>query len=109
MGAPSNYTPQYSFTNFQASNPNTPLPAVPLDNEFFNLATIIAEIEAFQLLIQNSDGTLAAGAAYLAPWVTGTAYAVGQVVLENQIIYQCLVAHTSGTFATDLQMGTGLQ
>jgi len=35
-------------------------------------------------------------------WVTATAYAVGDRVLMNDKNYRCLVAHTSGTFATDL-------
>lgn len=35
-------------------------------------------------------------------WVTATAYAVGNVVVRNGIVYLCMQAHTSGTFATDL-------
>jgi hypothetical protein len=35
-------------------------------------------------------------------WVTATAYTVGQQVVYSGIIYTCQVAHTSGTFATDL-------
>ena len=35
-------------------------------------------------------------------WVTGTAYTVGQYVTNGTSTYICLVAHTSGTFATDL-------
>ena len=35
-------------------------------------------------------------------WVTATAYTLGQRVVKSGIIYQCQVAHTSGTFATDL-------
>ena len=35
-------------------------------------------------------------------WVTSTAYAVNNVVSQNNNTYICLVAHTSGTFATDL-------
>jgi hypothetical protein len=42
----------------------------------------------------TSNGTLA--------WVTSTAYAVGAVVWNSTTTYKCLVAHTSGTFATDL-------
>lgn len=41
-----------------------------------------------------SNGTLA--------WVTATAYVVGDVVTNTALTYKCLVAHTSGTFATDL-------
>lgn len=35
-------------------------------------------------------------------WVTGTAYAVGDVRVNGLNAYYCLTAHTSGTFATDL-------
>lgn len=35
-------------------------------------------------------------------WVTATAYAVNDAVSEAGSAYICLVAHTSGTFATDL-------
>lgn len=35
-------------------------------------------------------------------WVTSTAYTVHQVVEEAGSSYICIVAHTSGTFATDL-------
>lgn len=35
-------------------------------------------------------------------WATATVYAVGDLVIQANQIYQCLVAHTSGVFATDL-------
>lgn len=35
-------------------------------------------------------------------WATATVYAVDDIVIESSKIYQCLIAHTSGTFATDL-------
>lgn len=35
-------------------------------------------------------------------WVTATSYAQGDIVLQNDIVYLCITAHTSGTFATDL-------
>ena len=38
-------------------------------------------------------------------WTTPTAYVVGDFVQESSIIYYCIVAHTSGTFATDLGAG----
>lgn len=43
---------------------------------------------------QVTNGTLA--------WVTSTAYVVGDVRTQSSLFYKCLVAHTSGTFATDL-------
>jgi hypothetical protein len=44
-----------------------------------------------------TNGTLA--------WVTSTAYVVGDVRTNSGYFYKCLVAHTSGTFATDLAAG----
>jgi hypothetical protein len=38
----------------------------------------------------------------LPTWVTTTSYIVGDIVEQSNKIYKCLVAHTSGTFATDL-------
>lgn len=38
-------------------------------------------------------------------WVTPTAYIINDVVLQSNRLYQCLIAHTSGTFATDLAAG----
>lgn len=35
-------------------------------------------------------------------WLTATAYGLGDLVLESGSTYICIVAHTSGTFATDL-------
>lgn len=36
------------------------------------------------------------------PWVTATAYAPSDIVSQGGASYVCTVAHTSGTFATDL-------
>jgi hypothetical protein len=38
----------------------------------------------------------------VASWLTGTAYVVGDLRTNAGTTYYCLVAHTSGTFATDL-------
>ncbi len=38
-------------------------------------------------------------------WVTATAYAPGDLRIESDVYYRCVVAHTSGTFATDLAAG----
>jgi hypothetical protein len=35
-------------------------------------------------------------------WVTDTAYVVGDLRVSGRDVYECLIAHTSGTFATDL-------
>jgi hypothetical protein len=38
-------------------------------------------------------------------WITETAYIINDLVIESDIVYLCIVAHTSGTFATDLAAG----
>lgn len=43
-----------------------------------------------------------------AAWNTSTAYAVGIMVTNGGSTYFCLLAHTSGTFATDLSAGKWL-
>ena len=40
-----------------------------------------------------------------AAWLTTTAYVIGDLVTNSGNHYRCLVAHTSGTFATDLAAG----
>lgn len=38
-------------------------------------------------------------------WLTATGYAKGDYVTQSSTVYECLIAHTSGTFATDLTNG----
>jgi hypothetical protein len=40
-----------------------------------------------------------------AAWLTATPYVVGDFRTESATVYYCIVAHTSGTFATDLADG----
>ena len=42
-------------------------------------------------------------------WGTATGYIVGNYVTQAGLIYYCLTAHTSGTFATDLAAGKWVQ
>jgi hypothetical protein len=38
-------------------------------------------------------------------WATATAYALNDLVTQTGVTYVCVVAHTSGTFSTDLSAG----
>ncbi len=38
-------------------------------------------------------------------WLTGTAYAIGDIRTNGGLYYRCMIIHTSGTFATDLSNG----
>lgn len=57
------------------------------------------------------DGSLwqSAGGGGIENWETATAYDVDDVVIESNKIYQCEIAHTSGTFATDLSGGNWVE
>jgi hypothetical protein len=48
------------------------------------------------------------GLATAATWLTATNYLVGTSVYNNFNLYRCLIAHTSGVFATDLAAGKWL-
>lgn len=120
MSAPTPYALAYDFTAFQAASPSTPLPADKIEIEYNAIATTTDGLIANLGLIQRSDGALANGivtpvslsTATLAlidsefslegAWVTATAYALLDMVTESGNTYACIVAHTSGTFATDL-------
>jgi len=113
---PTAYTRQYNFTTFSTNYPTTPQPGVQLDAEFNAIKSTIDEIRANLALIQRDDTQLAnntVGINQLKPelmlsvsaprdWVTATAYEVDTIVWKDDVLYRCLVAHTSGTFATDL-------
>jgi hypothetical protein len=40
-------------------------------------------------------------------WVGGTAYSKGDVVLQNAIVYVCMVAHTAASSRPTLRMALG--
>jgi hypothetical protein len=95
-----------------------------LDGLFTALKTTLDQTLANLALIQRDDGALLDGKVTIATlssdvlallsstawqvrgsWLTGTAYAKGDVVLQNSLVYVCIVAHTSGVFADDLAAG----
>ncbi|WP_316977272.1 carbohydrate-binding protein [Shumkonia mesophila] len=120
MAQPPAYTPAYNFSDYQTSNPADPLPGNRLDIELAAVKTTTDGIRTNLALIQRDDGAIANQvvtpdsftAASLAliggswaprgAWATTTAYAVGDVVSNSGNSYVCAVAHTAGTFATDL-------
>jgi hypothetical protein len=55
-------------------------------------------------IIPGVSGVVASNEAQAAcgNWATGTVYAAADVVAQGGLFYVCAVAHTSGTFATDL-------
>ena len=92
-----------------------------LDAEMDALATTVAQILTNLALIQRDDTNIKDGVVKLftlatdvkamlatagvnvrGSWVTSTAYAVNDLVQQSNNTYICAVAHTSGTFSTDL-------
>jgi hypothetical protein len=120
MAQPTPYNRQYNFTDFQAVDPDEPLPANQVDAEFNAVETTLDGVLRNLAAIQRDDGGLANQSVHpeaisnatltmlssdIVPrgaWVTATAYAVNDLVTESDDAYLCIVTHTSGTFATDL-------
>jgi hypothetical protein len=117
MAQPVAYTRSFSFTNYGTTNPEDPLPGNRVDIELNNIKTTLDQIRTNLALLQRDDGALANGLVGVSQlsgslssleldtpssWVTATAYVVDNVVFQSSKLYVCLVAHTSGTFATDL-------
>jgi hypothetical protein len=112
----------YDYVTFQTNNPTDPLPANQVAGDFASHKTSIDALVDFSKLVQRFDGrlnngsvrpeTLSAGTvALIGKWaprgnrLTATAYAANDLVTESNNLYVCIVAHTSGTFATDLAAG----
>lgn len=94
-----------------------------LDALFAAIKSTLDQTLSNLALIQRDDGALLDGTVIISslasevlallsstawtvrgPWVTGTSYAVGDVVLQNGIVYVCMTAHTAATFANDLAL-----
>lgn len=58
MAAPTPYTREYNFSNYQAANPSDPLPAPHVDAELNRVKLTTDETIANLALLQNGDGTL---------------------------------------------------
>jgi hypothetical protein len=58
MADPNPYVVSYSFSGFQAVNPDRPLPAMAIDTQFADIATASAEAVAAISSIRRADGGL---------------------------------------------------
>jgi len=116
VAQPPAYDPQTDYSDFEAGTPTFVGLGTKLDQEF---AAINATFDATLVnlaLIQRDDGALAnqivtneslatdvsVGVSAARTWVTATAYVINDTVWEAGVLYVCLIAHTSGVFATDL-------
>jgi hypothetical protein len=123
MSQPPAYTRQFDFSDFQSTAPATPLPGNQVDAELNAVKTTLDATLSNIAVIQRDDGMLRNQSVHpesisnatltmlnsdlvqRGAWLTSTAYAVNDLVTETSLVYLCLVAHTSGTFATDLAAG----
>jgi hypothetical protein len=124
MANPTRYERSYSFTDWQANNPTSPPPGLQIDGNYDDIEEAIDSICDCIEDIRRSDGALVngivtpdsldatlkalvayTGATVRGAWVTATSYAIADIVQQDGSNFYCLVAHTAGTFATDLAAG----
>lgn len=119
MAQPPSYQRAFSFLGWTQTNPSTPQPGDKLDLEFNAIQITLSATLGNLALIQRDDGKIANGVVTRdslatdlqigmetpTPWATATAYTTTSYVSINGKFYVCAVAHTSGTFATDLAAG----
>lgn len=119
MSQPTPYVRQYNFIDYQTVNPTLPLPADQIEAEFNAIKLTDDQILQNLAAIQRDDGklgnltvhpesldaavlSLMGGFVFRGGWLTATVYAVKDIVTQTNNSYLCIVAHTSGVFATDL-------
>lgn len=119
MTQPVPYLRQFAFLSWSEDFPTTPHSGQHMDTEFNAVKTTIDQVLVNMALLQRDDGKLhnsIVGVEALGQdvfslignwtprgtWLTATAYAVRDQVTQSSKTYVCLVAHTSGVFATDL-------
>jgi hypothetical protein len=120
MATPTRYTRATSFSGYQATNPNRPLPGPALDNELANIETSVNGVISALGDIRRDDGQLRNGIVgrdALAPdlatgvspatlWQAGLVYQEQDTVSYLTAFYRCVISHTSdAVFTTDLGAG----
>ncbi len=117
------YTRSTGFANDELTNRGgrSTVATTDIDAEFDAVAVSVNQTRDNLSLLQRDDGAMrdgvvriwtlgadvsayltAVGGAIRGNWVTATAYVPKDVVVQNTNTYICAVAHTSGTFSTDL-------
>ncbi len=124
MAQPSPYIRFQNHSDYQAGHqlPGPALSGVALDTDFDRIKSTLDQILANLALVQRDDGglrnasvspdTITSALAIMianwtirGAWLTGTNYALKDYVTQGGSGYVCVVAHTSGVFATDLAAG----
>jgi len=73
--------------------------------ESYAVGCFVKHTTYFECITANSDATWTAGKWSDTSWANGVVYARGDYVTHTGIIYYCDIAHTAGTFATDVANG----
>ena len=109
MANPPKFTPAYSYSGWQASNPAKPLPAPRIDNDFASIqASLNAAIDGLAD-VRRSDGVLAnqsvgpdqlsaalsIGFTFRGAWDDGGSYSAGDGVVHDGVFYSARVTHTA--------------
>jgi microcystin-dependent protein len=109
MADPTPFTPGYSFTDWQTSNPTKPLPGNKVDQDMANIETSIGECIDALKDVRRSDGKLANGIVTLdslssgispgfvlrGQWVSGDNYVTADSVIYGPGFYRATVSHTA--------------
>lgn len=117
------YTRQFDFTDFSATNPDEQQPGISIDAEYDALKTVMDKLISRLGELQRSDGPLknlivtpdSLATSVLAlvsgvgtprgAWLTTTAYAAKDLVVQAGATYISTTAHIAGVFAADLAAG----
>jgi hypothetical protein len=86
-----------NFDAIEAAFDNT----VSRDGDTPNQMVSNLDMNGFSILNQGNPITVE-GFNWEGQWLTATAYQVGDAIQQSGSAYICVIAHTSGTFATDL-------
>lgn len=109
MADPTKYTPAYSYSGWQASNPSRPLPADEVDNDFANVSLSVNQTIDALKDVRRSDGklknqsvgpdqlspALTIGFTFTGSWVDGRSYSAGDGVVLDDTFYSARVAHVA--------------
>jgi len=117
------YTRNKDFSDDQANNVGgrSTVDTTGLDSELDEIKTVLDEARTYFALLLRDDlsqivsadalvyisASLNSGSVFVwrSQWLTATDYLVNNMVFEGGASYICVIAHTSGTFATDLAAG----
>lgn len=119
MSYPSKPSIGTSYTGVEQSIGDGSFPGQEMDVDLVAFRDAIGEVIDFIKLFTRSDGKLANGLVTVEslapsvligidppqPWATATSYSTTSTVFFGSGLYLCIVAHTSGVFATDVTAG----